>query len=130
VATISREALLRAGAELFNSARYLAAHEVFEELWESTEGGEADFYKGLIQAAIALHHFQSGNLAGAAALAGSHRRLLAAYLPAHAGLDVQEFLDQMQACLRPVQRRDPGAPVSFAAERRPRLVFQPAPPES
>ena len=55
-----------AAIELFDGGRYLAAHELLEELWEETEGAEANFYKGLIQAAIALHHFREGNLEGAA----------------------------------------------------------------
>ena len=46
-----------AAIELFNEGRYLASHELFDELWEATEGPDADFYKGLIQAAIALHHY-------------------------------------------------------------------------
>lgn len=118
---LSDEELLRTGVELFNQGRYLAAHEIFEELWEATEGNESDFYKGLIQAAVALHHWQSGNLDGAARLASSHRRYLAAYLPAHAGLDLEAFLGAMQACLRPVQRAEPGVALPFDFERRPLL---------
>ena len=117
-----REAILRAGIELFDACRYLAAHELFEELWESTEGGEGDFFKGLIQAAIALHHFQSGNLEGAAKLYSGHRRCLAAYLPAHAGLDLERFLGDMQTFLRPVLEQRPGEAVPFRPEERPRMV--------
>ena len=118
---LSQGALLRTGVELFNQGRYLAAHEIFEELWEATEGAESDFYKGLIQAAVALHHWQSGNLEGAARLASSHRRYLAAYLPIHAGLDLEAFLGAMQTCLRPVQRAQSGTTVAFDFERRPLL---------
>ncbi len=117
----SDEAALRAGVELFNAGRYLAAHELFEELWEETEGPDSDFFKGLIQAAIALHHFQAGNLDGAAKLASSHRRFLAGYQPVHAGLDVAAFLAEMQRFLRPVVRREPDARIEFELERRPRL---------
>lgn len=117
-----REAILQAGIELFDAGRYLAAHELFEELWESTEGAEGDFFKGLIQAAIALHHFQSGNLEGAAKLYSGHRRCLAAYLPAHAGLDVERFLAEMQTFLRPVLEKRAGEAVPFRPEVRPRIV--------
>ena len=119
-----REATLRAGIELFDAGRYLAAHELFEELWEETEGGEADFFKGLIQAAVALHHYQSGNLEGAAKLYSGHRRFLSPYQPVHDGLDVTRFLREMQTFLGPVLERRPGEVVPFPLEDRPRLAPQ------
>lgn len=114
-----REATLRAGLDLFDAGRYLAAHELFEELWEATEGPDSDFFKGLVQAAVALHHFESGNLEGAAKLYGGHRRCLGPYLPMHAGLDVARFLADMQTFLAPVLERRAGAPVAFDRARRP-----------
>lgn len=117
-------ATLRAGFELFDAGRYLAAHELFEELWEETEGAEADFFKGLVQAAIALHHFESGNLEGASKLYSGHRRCLSAYLPVHAGLDVERFLADMQGFLRPVLERRAGEPVTFERDGRPRVRLQ------
>jgi predicted metal-dependent hydrolase len=117
-----REASLRAGVALFDAGRYLAAHELFEELWEGTEGPENDFFKGLVQAAIALHHFESGNLEGAVKLHAGHRRYLASYLPAHAGLDLARFLADMQAFFRPLLERGPEDSVAFEHTRRPRLA--------
>lgn len=113
-----REATLRAAAGLFDDGRYLAAHELFEELWESTEGGEADFFKGLLQACIALHHFDAGNLEGASKLYSGHRRFLAGYQPAHAGISVTRFLEEMQAFLKPALAGRTPAP----GARRPRLL--------
>lgn len=110
-----RETTLRAALDLFDAGRYLASHELLEELWESTEGPEADFFKGLLQAAIALHHFESGNLEGAALLYSGHRRCLSAYQPIHAGVEVTRFLSEMQAFLRPALGGN------AAAAERPRL---------
>ena len=112
---------LARGIDLFNAGEYEEAHEEFEMVWLSTHGPESDFYKGLVQAAIALHHFQRGNLAGAAQLYTSHRRYLAAYLPVHRRLDIQALLGEMQAVLGPIVRRGSGAEPRFDAERRPRL---------
>jgi predicted metal-dependent hydrolase len=109
------------GLELFRAGEYEEAHEEIERLWLSTEGADSDFYKGLIQACIALHHFQRGNLEGAAKLYGGHRRYLAAYLPAHRGLDLAAFLEEMRRCFEPVLRRTPGNDVRFDPARRPRL---------
>ena len=100
---------LQAAANLFNEGRFLAAHEVLDDLWEETQGPEAEFYKGLIQACIALHHFQKGNLEGAAKLYRGHRRLLAGYLPRHRGLDLEAFLAGMAEALRPAVRGQEGA---------------------
>lgn len=117
-----RDATLRAGIELFDAGRYLAAHELFEELWEATEGPEHDFFKGLVQAAIALHHFEHGNLEGAAKLHAGLRRHLAGYLPAHAGVDVARFLADVQTFFRPLLDRVPDESVAFDRAERPRLA--------
>ena len=112
------------GVELFNAGEYEAAHEEFEQVWLSTEGPDSDFCKGLVQACIALHHFRRGNLEGAARLYTGHRRYLAAYLPRHRGIDVAAFLEEMQAVLRPVVRRVPGAEPAFDPDQRPRLRLE------
>jgi len=112
---------LVAAIGLFDAGRYLAAHELFEELWEETEGPDAGFYKGLLQAAIALHHFREGNLDGAARLLAGHRRCLAPYLPRHHGVDVEAFLADMQRFLRPALAAPPGEPIVFAEDERPRI---------
>lgn len=115
------EALERFAA-LFDEARYHEAHEVLDTVWMQTQGGDEDFFKGLIQAAICLHHYSRGNLDGAAKLYSGHRRYLASFLPEHRGIEVQRFLADMQAFLRDVVRRRPGAPEpAFSAESAPRL---------
>lgn len=95
---------LRHGVRLFNAGEYHAAHEQFERCWLANEAGESDFYKGLVQASICMHHLKRDNPAGATKLYRGHRRLLGAYLPRQAGLDVAEFLGQMQAALAPILR--------------------------
>ena len=109
------------GIERFDAGRYEEAHEAFEKLWLSTQGPDSDFYKGLVQASIALHHFREGNLEGAAKLHSGHRSLLAPYLPKHHGIDLAVFLREMQDVLGPVVRRRPDIDPRFDPERRPRL---------
>ena len=118
-----RAATLSAAIECFDAGKYLAAHELFEELWEESEGADSDFFKGLVQAAICLHHFESGNLEGAALLYSGHRRCLAAFLPKHEGVDVARFLADMQAALIPVLQRRAGESTPFPAQR-PRILPQ------
>lgn len=112
--------VLRAGVQLFNDGQYLAAHEVFEELWEAGYGPDADFYKGLIQASIALLHLQRGNVEGARKLYTGHRQYLAKYLPAHLGIDVTGFLGSMQTQVKPKLRHNDAAPLE--ADERPRIA--------
>src|SRR5256885_11514096 len=42
----------------WNELRYYEAHDVLEKLWLNTESPDADFFKGLIQAAGAFVHLQ------------------------------------------------------------------------
>ncbi len=108
---------LGTAVRLFNKGEYLAAHKLFEELWEAGEGGDADFYKGLIQAAIALHHLEDQNSKGAAKLYGGHRRYLGRFLPAHCSLDVERFLGDMKSFFSPILRGEP------QRAARPRIEF-------
>lgn len=98
----SSAATLEAARQLFNEQSYLACHELLEELWEETQGADADCYKGLLQAAIALHHLSQGNAEGALRLYRGHRRYLAPYLPAHLGLDLAQLLTGMRAHFEPL----------------------------
>ena len=116
-------AALEVGLRSFNDGRYIDAHEEIEERWEATSDESSDFYKGLIQAAICLHHFREGNLPGARKLYSGHRRYLAAYLPAHLGVDVASFLADMQTFLRPVLRAKEGERVAFEMDARPIVRF-------
>ena len=117
---------LRRAAGLFDAGEYHAAHEVLDELWEDASARDSDFLKGLIQACIALHHYSRGNADGARKLYSGHRQYLAAYLPAHRGLDVARLLADMQATLAGVLRARPGQEPPFDPERRPRLHFYPS----
>jgi hypothetical protein len=88
-----------AGVVLFNRGEYFDAHEVWEDLWQDCPAAERRFYQSLIQAAVALYHWGNGNRAGAARLFHSGRRYMEPYRPAHQGLDVDQFWEQVEAAL-------------------------------
>jgi predicted metal-dependent hydrolase len=75
---------------------------VWEELWKNYTGPLRLFYKGLIQAAVALHHFGNGNVRGARKVYGSSRGYLAQYSPSCEGLDLEKFLSEFDACFASV----------------------------
>ena len=102
---------LTEGVALYNHRRFFECHETLERLWLETHDASKDFYKGLIQAAVAFYHWSRGNEAGAQTLARSSVRYLKRYAPACCGLDVQEFLTRFselfQWLRRHRQRYDP-----------------------
>lgn len=51
-----------------------------------------DFYKGLIQAAVAFYHWSRGNPGGALSLYRSSSQYLKRFRPVHLGVDVEQFL--------------------------------------
>jgi predicted metal-dependent hydrolase len=52
------------GIRLFNAGEFWHAHEQWEACWLTATEPEATFYKGIIQAAAALVHWQRGNPRG------------------------------------------------------------------
>ena len=100
------EPLYLQGIEHFNACEFFEAHEVWEELWKEYQGELRLFYKGLIQAAVALHHFGNGNIRGARNVYFSSRNYLNQYAPVCMGLDVGLFLAQFDACFAEVAASD------------------------
>lgn len=79
------------GVALYHAQRFFECHEVLEALWKDTDGRLKDFYKGLIQAAVACHHWSKGNLAGALTLARSASGYLKRYGPVCCGLEAGDY---------------------------------------
>ena len=92
------------GVQLFNHGRFFEAHEVLEGLWRETTDASKDFYKGLIQAAVACFHWSRGNVAGAQTLVRSATRYLKRYPSVYRGVEVGPFLEQFVELFRWVKR--------------------------
>jgi len=103
------------GIDYFNRQAYFASHEVWEDLWRDDLGEAHLFYKGLIQAAVALHHLGRGNRHGADKLLSSSRQCLAAYGPKYMGLDVGRLLADVTSCCQ----RGVARPVGESPDRWP-----------
>src|SRR5262245_9923304 len=86
-----------AGVVLFNRRDFFEAHEVWESLWLSPDVGvDRRFVQGLIQAAVGLYHFATGNLRGAKKLYGTARAYMEAYPSPYLGLDHTAFWQSME----------------------------------
>jgi predicted metal-dependent hydrolase len=86
------------GVRFFNDCEFFESHEAWEELWTDEHGPSRKFLQGLIQAAVALHHFGNGNIRGAKKLYYTSRGYLEAYRPRHMGLDLDGFAAAMEQC--------------------------------
>ena len=85
-----------AGLELFNSSRFWHAHEEWEDAWKATTDPEIRlFYKGIIQTAAALVHWQKGNPKGLHLNWAKARSKLIELPPALMGLDLQALIVAM-----------------------------------
>ena len=83
------------GIDQFNRRNFFQSHELWEELWMEETGHSRLFYKGLIQAAVALHHLAHGNRSGARKLLFGAGQYLGPYQPKYLGLDVEDFVSRL-----------------------------------
>ena len=86
------------GIRLFNEREFFACHDVFEDFWNELVCPEKPFFQGLIQAAVALFHFEEGNFGGAKRMYQSSRNYMLPFAPSVAGIDVTRLLSQLDAC--------------------------------
>jgi len=81
------------GIRLFNRAAFFEAHEVLEDVWRASPEPEKKFYQGLIQIAVGLHHYGTGNLVGARSLLARAARNLARYPETFGGIQLTKLLN-------------------------------------
>src|SRR5574338_115995 len=103
-AEVEKHSYYRAFFRCWNEQRYYEAHDVLEQLWLSTKSADADFFKGLIQAARAFVHLQkryeqplhpkhSRRLAPAVRLFRLAQTNLTSFAPCHHALDVSALCE-------------------------------------
>jgi predicted metal-dependent hydrolase len=97
VADSARNAALAAFLTAFDGGAFFEAHEILEAFWVSYRGDDRDFYRGLIQAAVALHHSGTGNTTGAASVGARARANLGPYAPRYLAVDVDAILTRLAA---------------------------------
>lgn len=54
----------RRGVALFNRAEFFQAHEVLEDIWRAAPMEDKKFLQGVVQVAVAFHHYSTGNFVG------------------------------------------------------------------
>ena len=91
----ARDAALAAFTRSFDAGAFFEAHEILEAFWVTYQGDDRDFYRGLIQAAVALHHRGTGNAVGAGSVGARARKNLEPYAPRYAAVDVASILARL-----------------------------------
>ena len=117
-----------AGILFFNERDFFEAHEVWEDVWTEASGTERRFYQGLIQAAVALHHFRNGNVRGALKLYRSGRAYMEPLAERFYGLDKQALWGQMERCFRDLLALpEPDRSVQLDESLIPTITLDPSP---
>jgi hypothetical protein len=105
---VAKHPFYRAFFRCWNEQRYYEAHDVLEQLWLKTDSSDADFFKGLIQAAGAFVHLQkqfehpshakhSRRLPPAVRLFQLADKNLSSFAPRHHGLNVAALCQLLRA---------------------------------
>jgi len=118
------------GIKLFNACDFFESHEAWEEIWQEEFGPSRKFYQGLIQAAVALHHFGNGNIRGAKKVFYGSCGYLEPYRPVYQGLDLDKFVGQLKTCFKPIVESTEEYPtIEIDPELIPEIHLDPPPPE-
>ena len=79
------------GIALFNRGDFFEAHEVLEDVWRAAPDAEKLWLQAMIQVAVGLHHYSTGNALGAQSVLARAARNLALCLPECAGVDLRSL---------------------------------------
>jgi uncharacterized protein len=91
------EAAFKRGIEEIRAGRYFAAHEELEDAWRAASAEERDFFQGLVHVAVAWYQAGRGRPVATGRQLEKAARRLAAFAPAHRGVDVAGVLAQVDA---------------------------------
>lgn len=94
----------RRGVEQFNQQQFYDCHDTLEAIWIDAVPSEKNFYQGILQIAVALHHLSNLNWRGAVILMGEGINRLQAYQPAYEGIDVENFVLETALLLKYLQQ--------------------------
>ena len=114
------------GLELFNQGEYFECHEVIEDLWLEVPESDPhrDLYKGVIQAAAAIHQWDRGILSGARGLYRTAVMYLEKYRPEALGLNIKKLVLEMKLLFADLDRWDGRSEVPRDRKLTPLLEYK------
>lgn len=117
--------LLQAFGE-FNRGDWFDCHETLEELWVGSEFEIRWFYQGLLQVAVALHHWRNGNYGGAVSLLTSGTNYLRRVNPVCQRIEVAALTAAADDCKEELIRLGPARMAELPVALIPKLRLSPA----
>jgi len=91
------DAPFKRGLHEIRAGRFFEAHEELETAWRAAPLEERDFFQGLVHVAVAWYQAGRGRPVATARQLDKAARRLAAFAPAHRGVDVEDVLRQVEA---------------------------------
>ena len=112
------------GIRLFNAGLFFECHDVLEDFWSEQVCPERPLFQGLIQAAVALFHFEEGNLGGARRMYLSCIANLSGFPPVVGGMDLRGFQEQLKVCFEELCEPHTSYPFHIRPDpaKRPRIM--------
>jgi predicted metal-dependent hydrolase len=109
------------GIALFNRGKFFAAHEVLEDVWRAAPQEEKKIWQGLVQVAVALHHYSTGNRVGMRSVLLRAMKNLAGHPRDFHGVQVPRLLKSLAQWLDAFDKGQPlpSLPRIEVAEREP-----------
>jgi predicted metal-dependent hydrolase len=98
---------LQYGIELFNTKQFYHCHDVLEAAWKEEHGPAKQFYQGLIQLAVALHHLVRQGYNGASPLLAEGIQKLEPFSPTYLGVNVGKLVAEARRCQQRVAELGP-----------------------
>lgn len=117
--------LLQAFGE-FNRGDWFDCHETLEDLWAGSEGEIRCFYQGLLQIAVALHHWKNDNFGGALSLLAGGVDYLSRVQPVCQRIEVATLIGEAERCRMELNRLGRERMGELATDFIPRLRLAPA----
>jgi predicted metal-dependent hydrolase len=99
------------GIALFNQGRFFDAHEVLEDVWRAAPQDEKKIWQGLIQVAVALHHYSTGNRVGMRSVLVRAMKNLGAHPRDFYGIQVPGLLKSLTQWLEAFDSETPLPPL-------------------
>ena len=111
------------GIRHFNAGRYFEAHETWEEIWVRSSDDKRLFYQMLIQAAVALHHYDKDNRAGARGLYARVMEKLARLPEVFMSLELDKFGREFKTFFLAVSEADDESATAKVEALRPQICL-------
>jgi predicted metal-dependent hydrolase len=111
------------GLELARGGAFFEAHEAFEAAWRASGPAERDFFQGLVHVVVSAYQRERGRPVAEERQRVKALARLAAFAPAHRGLDVSLLLEALRRAeadpREHLVERDPQPPVAVEEEEQP-----------